>query len=132
MEIHIRIIGVLFIVLAFVHAIFPKYFNWKKELSSLSLINQQLMTIHTFFIALTVLLMGVLCLTSSHDLIYTPLGQKISLGLALFWTIRLIFQFFGYSPELWRNKPFETAVHYIFAVLWLYISVVFGVVGLGG
>ena len=125
MEIHFRIIGVLLIALGLVHIVFPKYFNWDKELKSLSLINRQMMTVHTFFIALTVLLMGLLCLTSSAELIETNLGKKISLGLGVFWTIRLIIQFIGYSTELWKGKKFETFMHIIFSLLWTYLSIVF-------
>lgn len=115
----------LLIVLAFVHLIFPKYFNWKKELQPLSLMNRQMMWIHTLFIALTVFLVGLLCITSPHELTETGLGKKISLGLAVFWTIRLLIQFFGYSKELWKGKVFETVIHIIFTLLWIYISVLF-------
>ncbi len=125
MEVHFKIIGVLLIALALVHSIFPTYFNWNKELKTLSLINQQLMTIHTFFIALTVFLMGVLCLTSSSEMIGTSLGKKISLGLGIFWTVRLIIQFFGYSTKLWKGKKFETFMHLAFSLLWTYLSIIF-------
>lgn len=125
MEIHFKIIGILLIALALVHIIFPKYFNWDEELKSLSLINRQMMTVHTFFIALTVLLMGLLCLTSSAELIETNLGKKISFGLGIFWTIRLVIQFFGYSTDLWKGKKFETSMHIIFSLLWIYLSSVF-------
>lgn len=125
MEIHYKIIGVLLIALAWVHAAFPKYFNWDKELKSLSLINRQMMTVHTFFIAFTILLMGLLCLTSTSELIETHLGKKISLGLGIFWTVRLFIQFFGYSSELWKGKLFETFMHIIFSLLWAYLSIVF-------
>lgn len=125
MEIHFKIIGVLLIALALVHIAFPKYFNWEKELKSLSLINRQMMTIHTFFIALTVFLMGLLCLISSNELIRTNLGKKISLGLGVFWTVRLIIQFFGYSPDLWKGKKFETSMHIVFSCLWTYLSIIF-------
>ncbi len=111
--------------LALVHVIFPKYFNWKEELKSLSLINRQMMTVHTFFIALVVFLMGLLCLTSSTELIETKLGKTISLGLGIFWSIRLFIQFFGYSTELWKGKTFETVVHILFSLLWTYLSVAF-------
>lgn len=127
MEIHIKIIGVLLIGLALIHVVFPKYFNWDKELKSLSLINRQMMTVHTFFIALTVLLMGLLCLTSSTEIIQTNLGKKISLGLGIFWSIRLFIQFFGYSNDLWKGKKFETSMHIIFSLLWTYLSIVFWV-----
>ena len=125
MEIHFKIISVLLIALAMVHIFFPKYFNWDKELKSLSLINRQMMTVHTFFIALTVLLMGLLCLTSSAELIETNLGKKTSLGLGLFWTVRLVIQFFGYSTNLWKGKKFETLMHIIFSLLWTYLSIIF-------
>ncbi len=125
MQIHIKIIGVLLITLAFIHVKFPKYFNWDKELKSLSLMNRQMMTVHMFFIALTVFLMGLLCLTSSNELIETTLGKKILLGLGVFWTIRLLIQFFGYSSHLWKGKAFETSMHVVFSLLWLYLSIVF-------
>ncbi len=125
MEIHLKIIGALLITLALVHIAFPKYFNWKENLKSLSLVNRQMMTVHTFFIALTVFLMGLLCLTSSNELVETNLGKKISLGLGVFWTIRLVIQFFGYSTDLWRGKKFETLMHVVFSLFWTYLSFIF-------
>jgi hypothetical protein len=125
MEPHLKIIGVLLIALGLVHAAFPKYFAWKKELAGLRLINRQMLYVHTFFIALAVVLMGVLCVTSAAEITGTPLGRKIALGLALFWTARLFVQFFGYSPQLWRGKRFETTVHIVFTILWAYLSAVF-------
>jgi hypothetical protein len=130
MELQLKIIGILLIILAIIHIVFPKRFNWKEELSSLSLINRQMMYVHTFFIAITVLLMGLLCFTSSRELIETDLGKKICFGLALFWLIRLIIQFFGYSKILWKGKTFETTVHIIFSFLWAYLSYVFFVIAL--
>jgi len=130
MHLHLKIIGILLIVLAMVHIVFPKYFNWEKELGSLSLINRQLIWVHTFFIALTIFMMGLLCLTSAADITGTDLGKKISLGLAVFWTIRLFIQFFGYSSKLWKGKTFETSVHILFAFLWTYLSFVFWIIAL--
>lgn len=125
MELHLKFIGIILMALALVHAIFPKYFQWKQELQSLSLINRQLMYVHTFFIALVVFLMGLLCLSSAPEIVATPFGRKISLGLGFFWLCRLLIQFFGYSPALWRGKPFETIVHIVFSLLWTYLSIVF-------
>ncbi|MCX2680717.1 hypothetical protein OOZ15_12250 [Galbibacter sp. EGI 63066] len=125
MEIHFKIIGVLLMALALIHVFFPKYFNWKEELKSLSLINRQMMTVHTFFIALVVFLIGLLCLTSATDLIQTELGKTISLGFGIFWTIRLFVQFFVYSSKLWKGKKFETTIHIMFLLFWIYLSGVF-------
>ena len=65
-------------VVALAHAIFPRYFDWKEELAQLSLMNRQMMKVHSFFIALTVFLMGLLCLSSSTELIGTDLGRRIA------------------------------------------------------
>ncbi len=111
--------------LAGVHVIFPRYFKWKEELKALSLINRQMMTVHTFFIALVVFLMGLLCLTSAPELIETKLGKTLSLGFGVFWFMRLLIQFFGYSSELWKGKIFETIIHLVFTAFWLYLSVLF-------
>ncbi len=71
---HLKIIGILLILLGLMHLAFPKYFRWKQELGSLSLINRQMMVIHTFFVALVVFLMGLLCLLNPDDLENTALG----------------------------------------------------------
>ena len=112
-------------ILALIHAIFPKYFNWKQELKHLSLINRQMMTVHTFFIAFVVFLFGLLCLTSAADLTQTKLGKTISFGLGVFWTTRLVFQLFVYSRKLWEGKTFETTIHIVFIFLWTYFSTIF-------
>jgi hypothetical protein len=69
--------------------------------------------------------MGLLCLTSARDLAATELGRKLSLGLGIFWATRLVIQFLGYSPKLWKGKIFETTVHVVFSILWMYFSGVF-------
>ncbi|MGJ1430297.1 hypothetical protein ACR79M_01495 [Sphingobacterium spiritivorum] len=125
MELQLKIIGILLILLAGIHIIFPRYFNWKQELKSLNLINRQMMSIHTLFIAIGVFLMGLLCYTSPVELVHTALGRKICLGLGIFWFVRLIVQFSGYSTELWKGKKFETTIHITFCLLWIYLSAVF-------
>lgn len=125
MELHLKLAGCLMIALAFLHFIFPKKFQWKNELGSLSLLNRQLMYVHTFFIALAVLLMGVICLYSCTDIVNTKLGRQLSFGLFIFWFARLLAQFFVYSPKLWKGKRFETTVHVLFSMLWIYFSGVF-------
>lgn len=125
MEFHIRFIGGLFILLAFCHVFIPSFFGWKKELGSLSLINRQMIYAHLFFVGLGLFLLGLLCLTSSHVILATSLGRRLSLGLGIFWAVRLYFQLFVYSPRLWRGKAFEKRVHLLFSVFWAYAATVF-------
>ena len=125
MDIHLKIVGTLLIILALLHFFFPKYFNWKQELSSLSIMNRQMMYIHSFFIGFVVFLMGLLCLTSVNELIETTLGKRISLGLGIFWITRLFIQFLGYSAKVWKGKAFETTIHILFSIFWAYLSTIF-------
>jgi hypothetical protein len=46
----------LLLALALAHAIFPRYFGWREELSGFRLVTRQILHIHTLFIALTVFL----------------------------------------------------------------------------
>ena len=130
MILQLKLVGFLLVVLALLHAAFARYFNWRTEFAAVSLINRQMMYVHTFFIALMVLLMGLLCLTSAPELVGTPLGRRVALGCGVFWLARLLIQFFGYSPELWRGKRFETAVHVVFIGFWSYLSGLFLLIGL--
>jgi hypothetical protein len=117
--------GFLLMGLGLLHAVFPRYFRWREETAALTLLTRQILYIHTFFIGLTVFLMGLLCATSATDLIHSPLGRRICAGLGLFWGVRLILQFFGYSSDLWRGKPFETAMHVLFSLLWAFLTTLF-------
>ncbi|RTQ49011.1 hypothetical protein EJV47_14650 [Hymenobacter gummosus] len=130
MVLQLKLVGGLLVLLALVHAGFPRYFSWAAELRTVSLINRQMMYIHTLFLAVALLLMGLLCLSSAPELTGTVLGRRVCLGLGLFWLLRLLVQFFGYSAALWRGKRFETVVHVLFILLWSYLTMVFLVVGL--
>jgi len=127
----IQLAGWVLIFLAALHAVFPRYFKWNTDLSGISLINRQIMGVHTFFIALVLFLIGLLCVALTPDLVGTKLGRTICLGLSVFWGIRLAVQFFWYSPKLWKGKRFETLVHVGFVVLWSGLTLLFGWAGLG-
>ena len=125
MELNIKIAGIFMIFLSLMHIGFPRYFKWEIELKKVSLINKQLMEVHTFFVAFTVFLMGILCMISSNDLINSMLGRRISIGLGIFWGLRLFIQIFGFSSNLWKGKTFETSMHFIFTTIWIYFTISF-------
>jgi len=51
--------------------------------------------------------------------------EEISLGLGIFWVLRLFIQFFQYASLLWKGKTFETIIHILFAIIRAYLSTVF-------
>jgi len=111
MTLQLKIVGILLMLLAVVHIIFPRYFNWKEEFKNVSLINKEMMYVHTFFVALMVFLMGWGCWANAEGLVHTELGQQLCFALGVFWACRLWVQWFGYSTVLWKGKLFETMVH---------------------
>lgn len=125
--IHLRAAGVLLIGLALFHIALPKRFGWREEMCHVSLLTRQIFYVHTFFIALTVGLMGLLALGCADELLQpSTLARGVLSGLTAFWLCRLVFQIFVYDAALWRGKKFETYIHWLFAALWLYFVVVFG------
>ena len=129
MEVHLKIIGWLLILLSGLHVFIPGYLDWARDLRPLSLMNRQMMKTHTIFIAITVFAIGLLCVVHHGALTGTTLGRDLCRGLAVFWALRLFFQFGVYSSKLWRGKRFETTVHVFAVVFWVYMTVVFAQVG---
>lgn len=126
LELHLRLAGFLQIALAGLHLFFPRRFNWKEELSRLSLLNRQIFYVHTFFVCLVLVLIGALSLFAPHDLLQpTPLSRMVLGGFAGFWGLRLLFQWLVYDSSLWRGNRFHTLAHWAFTGLWVYLTAVY-------
>jgi hypothetical protein len=126
LELNLRIAGILLLALAILNLFLPKHFKWGEELQSLTLLTRQVFIVHCCFIFLIVAMMGFLALLYAPLLLeHSPLAQLVLLGFALFWTVRLIFQLFVYSPKLWRGDRFRTAMHALFSCMWTYFAAVF-------
>lgn len=50
--VHLRVVGVLLVLLGLSHALFNRYFGWAQELAGVSLLTRKIFFVHTFFIAL--------------------------------------------------------------------------------
>lgn len=58
LSMNLRIVGVLLVLLGVSHAFFNRYFGWERELAGVSLLTRQIFFVHSFFIALGVVLGG--------------------------------------------------------------------------
>lgn len=127
LETHLKLAGLSLILLSLLHAFMGERFAWKDELARISLLNRQIFYVHTFFVALVLLMLGCLSLFGTTALLEkTALGRAFCGGVTLFWVCRWIFQFWVYDSSLWRGKRFETRVHLLFALLWTYYIAVYG------
>jgi hypothetical protein len=123
MKLLIQIAGGIQIVLAITHAAFPKRFQWKEELSRLSLLNRQIFMVHTSFICLMLIMMGALSLFATQALLEaSQLSRLVLGGFASFWALRLVFQWFVYDWRLWRGHAFNTFIHFLFTLMWIYLT----------
>lgn len=125
-ELLLRGAGLLMLGLCTLHLVFPQRFEWKRDLAQLQLINRQIFYVHTVFVCLVLLWMGAVALFDPAALLErSRLAGWVNGGTAVFWFARLYVQFFGYSSELWRGKPLETAIHILFTGFWAYLTAVF-------
>ena len=125
-ELHLRIVGVLLLALVALNLYVPRRFNWRQELASLSLLNRQIVQVHAAFICVILMMFALLALLYPRELLEpTPLARAILAGLAAFWLLRLLTQWFVYDRRLWRGRRFETTVHLVFTGVWTYFAATF-------
>lgn len=124
---HLRFVGLIMAALVVVNLFVPRRLRWREELARVSLVNRQIFQVHTMFIILILAMFAVLLLTSADALLEpTRLSRLILGGLTIFWGVRLLTQFFYYSPAIWRGDRFNTAMHGVFSVAWIYVTAVLG------
>ena len=125
-EVHLRIVGMLLLALVALNLYVPRRFNWKHELATLSLLNRQIFQVHAAFICVILTMFAALALFYPRELLEpTPLARAILAGLAVFWLLRLLTQWFVYDRRLWLGRRFETIVHLVFTGVWTYFAATF-------
>jgi hypothetical protein len=126
LEWNLRIAGALQIVLALLHLTFPARFRWKEELARLSTLNREIFFVHTLFVCVVVAMVGGLSLLAPSDLMQpSGLARLVLIGIAGFWGLRLYCQWFVYTRALWQGDRFNTIVHVLCTMLWVYLIAVY-------
>jgi hypothetical protein len=78
---------------AIFHIGFWKLFNWKTELAKLHFTNRAIMQIFNMRIIYLASLMAFIYFRYPQELLNTPLGKVVLIGMCLFWAGRTIEQF---------------------------------------
>ena len=126
MKLHLQVAGGSLILLALAQPLFDRYFGWSRETAKLSTFTRQVFHVHGFFLAVVLLTMGLLSSFYSADLLnHTPLSEAILTGLAMFWILRALAQWFVYDQSVWRGSVFRTVMHGLFSVFWIYLAWVY-------
>jgi hypothetical protein len=126
LHVHLQIVGFLLVLLGLSHALMNRYFGWRKELAGISLLTRQIFFVHTFFIALGVILGGAVSLAFPNALLTpAPFNRAILASMAFFWLCRLLAQFFVYDSAIWHGNPGRTCMHIAFSTLWCYVTTIY-------
>ena len=121
LEFHLRIMGVIMLLLVAMNLQIPTRLHWKQEMAGLSLLNRQIFQVHAAFICIILALFAALLLTLTRDLLEpTPLARGILAGMTAFWFCRMLCQWFIYDSRIWRGDRLLTAMHVIFSGVWIY------------
>lgn len=127
MTAHLRVVGLVMLWLVAVNLYVPYRFRWREEMRGLSLLNRQIFQAHSIFLVLMIALLGGLLLAAPDALLEpTRLSRAVLFGLTVFWGLRMLMQWWFYSPEIWRGHRFHTRMHYAFSAIWIYVTAVFG------
>jgi hypothetical protein len=125
--IHLRVVGAMLMLLGLSHVFFDRYFGWRKELGSVSLLTRKIFFVHTFFIGLGVMMAGAVSFLCAAALLEpSALSRAILAGMAVFWLCRLLAQWFAYDAAIWRGNRFRTFMHVVFSTLWIYVTATYG------
>lgn len=126
----LRVAGAGLILLAGLHVPIGRRLKWREEGARLSPVNASIFHVHTFFICLVLVMMGLPCLLEpSVFLDDSRAGTWMAWSFSIFWTTRLFFQWFVYPRELWRGKRLETIVHAWFTIVWTSLAALFAACG---
>jgi hypothetical protein len=96
--------------LAAFHLLFWKLFRWREELPRMSVANRAILQIINLRLIYLFLGVGALCLAFPDELVSTPLGRAMMLGMSVFWVGRSLEQF----VFLRHNRPLIHALTGIF------------------
>ena len=122
----LRIAGAGLLLLAVLHVPIGKQLKWSEDAKRLTPVNAAIFHVHTFFICVVLVMMGLPCLLEPGIFLEkSRAGVWLSWSISGFWTLRLYFQWFVYQADLWRGKRMETVVHVWFTIVWSALALLF-------
>lgn len=127
----LRVAGAGLLLLAILHVPIGKQLKWIEDTRRLTPVNAAIFHVHTFFICLVFVMMGLPSLLEPEIFLKpTRPGLWLTWSISVFWAIRLYFQWFVYPLELWRGKRMETLIHVWFTLVWAGLATLFGACGM--
>jgi len=110
----LRLVALLQLGLAVLSLCLPRILNWKADIERMSLLVREVFEIHSWFIALTLVIWAVLTWQFAPEMVQHPTAMSRWLcgAIGIFWGIRCVLQWLHYSPAHWRGIPSRTVMHW--------------------
>ncbi len=115
LELWLRIVAVAQLALAALSLRLPRILKWQPDIDRMSPLVRDVFEIHSWFIALTLVIWAVLTWQFAPAMVHSPtqLSRWLSAAIGIFWGIRCVLQWSHYSPSHWRGNPQRTLIHWI-------------------
>ncbi|MEK6248980.1 MAG: hypothetical protein N2C12_12425 [Planctomycetales bacterium] len=118
--------GILHFGILLASAMVPKVLDWKDSLNKLDGLSRQLVWVHGAFIVLVIAGFGMLSMLLASSLVNgTPLARGICLFIAIFWTARLMVQFFVFDATPFLKTAFLRMGYHGLTFVFTYHAVVY-------
>jgi hypothetical protein len=114
LELWLRIAAVTQIALAGLSLCLARILDWKPDMARMSLLVRQVFEIHGWFIALTLVIWGVLTWQFAPEMAAHPtqLARWLCAAIGAFWGLRTVMQWTHYSTSHWRGNTPRTVIHW--------------------
>ena len=122
----LEVCGWSMISLALVHFWLPKQLRWHDDLDKLAPINSQIFIAHTAFIAIGILLLGLVCAVFPLAFLQrTQLGMVAAACFSMCWISRLVLQFTLFTGDITLSRRFDLFLRICGTLLWAFYSSIF-------
>jgi hypothetical protein len=88
--------------------------RWQDDLARMPLLIREVFKVHSLFISITVATFGILTFRFADTFVLgrNELAKWMAGAIGIFWSVRAIIQWIGYSTSHWRGLFGPTAVHW--------------------
>ena len=120
----IQLAGVVQFIIAAANFFAPAKLHYAENLRLVSPIVRQIFIVHSTYIVIVLVGLGLLCLLFTSDLYgASALGKGLGAFLAFFWSLRAAIQFFYYDRAIKQANPSFTLC---FGIAFLALAMIFG------
>lgn len=125
-EFAVRIAGVMQLGILSAAAVLPGKLEWRKQLGLLSPLVRQLFVVYAVYVVTMIAALGLVSLTMADALVApSTLARCVTGFIALFWTGRLLLQFFVFDVKPYVTNRWYALGYHALTVTFVYLSATF-------